>query len=82
MRPETAARNKIDDLLAQSGWVLQDYGDHNIGLGQGISVREFPLKRGYGAADYVLYVDRAVVGVVEAKQVGQTLTGVEVQTEE
>lgn len=36
---------------------------------------------GYGAADYLLYADRKALGVVEAKKAGETLTGVEVQTE-
>lgn len=44
-------------------------------------MREFPLKPGHGAADYLLYVNRTAVGVVEAKKQGETLTGVEVQTE-
>ena len=33
-----------------------------------------------GRADYVLFVDRQAVGVIEAKPVGTTLTGVEPQT--
>ena len=47
----------------------------------GVAVREFPLKSGHGTADYLLYVDGKVVGVVEAKPAGFTLTGVEVQSE-
>ena len=37
--------------------------------------------RGHGQADYLLYGDRKALGVVEAKKVGATLTGVEAQTE-
>lgn len=33
-----------------------------------------------GRADYVLFVDRQPVGVIEAKKAGTTLTGVEPQT--
>ncbi len=33
-----------------------------------------------GPADYVLFVDRQAVGVIEAKKAGTTLTGVEPQT--
>jgi len=61
--------------------VIQDRGELNLAAGRGIAVREFPLLRGHGAADYLLYVDRQAAGVVEAKQEGETLTGVEVQSE-
>ena len=44
-------------------------------------MREFSLKPGHGAADYLLYVNRKAAGVVEAKPEGSTLTGVEVQSE-
>lgn len=37
----------------------------NIMAGPGVAVREFPLKTGY--ADYLLYVDGKVAGIVEAK---------------
>jgi type I restriction enzyme R subunit len=30
-------------------------------------VRNFPLKRGHGEADYLLFVDKQAVGVVDAK---------------
>ena len=39
------------------------------------------MERGFGKAYYLLYVKKNVVGVVEAKPEGDTLTGVEVQTE-
>jgi len=34
----------------------------------------------YGEADYLLFLDGAPIGVVEAKKEGDTLTGVELQT--
>jgi len=40
----------------------------------GVAVREFPLKS--GSADYLLFVDRRPVEVVEAKPQGTTLSGV------
>ena len=49
--------------------------------GRGVAIREFPLKAGHGSADYLLYVDGAAAGVVEAKKEGETLTGYEIQTE-
>lgn len=41
-------------------------------------MREFPLKS--GPVDYILYVDAAVSGAIEAKKEGWTLSGVEVQS--
>jgi DNA invertase Pin-like site-specific DNA recombinase len=42
-------------------------------------VREFPMKSGFGFADYLLYLDRKALGAVEAKAEG-TLAGVEAQS--
>jgi type I restriction enzyme R subunit len=38
------------------------------------------MKPDHGRADYLLYVDKKVVGVIEAKPVGTTLTGVQWQS--
>jgi type I restriction enzyme R subunit len=78
MTPEQKARLKIDRLLEQSGWIVQDYGDLNITAGPGVAVREFPLST--GNADYLLYSEGKAIGVVEAKPAGHTLTGVETQS--
>lgn len=78
MKPEDKARQKIDQLLQAAGWVLQDKGDLNLGAARGVAVRYFPLKT--GEADYLLFVDRKAVGVVEAKPEGTTLSGVSDQT--
>ena len=70
---------KIDGLLEAAGWLVQDYKDLNLGCWLGVAVREFPLKAGF--ADYMLFVERHAVGVVEAKPEGTTLSGVSEQTE-
>jgi type I restriction enzyme R subunit len=80
MKPEEEARKKIDVLLEKAGWLVQDYKDLNLGAGVGVAVREFPLK-GAGFADYLLFVERHAIGVVEAKPEGTTLSGVSEQTE-
>ena len=80
LKPEEEARKKIDALLENAGWKIQDYKDLNLGAGVGVAVREFPLK-GAGFADYMLFVERHAVGVVEAKPEGTTLSGVSEQTE-
>ncbi len=77
--PEERARKKIDHLLAQAGWEVQDFKAINIAAAPGVAVREFPLK-GAGEADYLLYADGRALGVVEAKPEGHTLTGVELQS--
>ncbi len=74
MTPEDQARQRIDEMLTASGWVLQDYRALNLAAGRGIVVREVPLKT--GPCDYLLLVDRKPVGIVEAKKKGTTLSTV------
>ena len=62
----------------RAGWVVQDYKSINLYAGTGVAVRE--LVTTAGPADYVLFVDRQAVGVIEAKKKGTTLSGVEWQT--
>jgi type I restriction enzyme R subunit len=73
MPTEAQARQHIDQLLQAAGWAVQDYAQLNLGAARGVAIREFPLST--GPTDYLL-----VVGVVEAKKVGETLTGVEIQS--
>ena len=81
MTPEEQARENIDRLLEQAGWVVQNSGSLNLYAGSGIAVREIPLKPGHGSADYLLYINQKAVGVVEAKHEGFSLAGVEPQSE-
>ncbi len=76
--PEQAARENIDNLLTQAGWVVQSKIDFSAGLG--VAVREYQTDT--GPADYVLFIDRKPVGVVEAKPEhwGQKITTVEEQS--
>ena len=78
--PEIQARSNIDRLLRLAGWVVQNVGALNVRAARGVAVREFPLRAGHGTADYLLYLDGRAAGVVEAKPVGHTLTGVETQS--
>jgi len=79
--PEAKAREKIDALLANSGWLVQDRDDMNLAAGEGIAVREFKLEKGHGFVDFLLFVDGQAAGVVEAKPAGYSLTSVEVQAD-
>lgn len=78
VKPEEKARIVIDNLLEAAGWKIQNLNELNLGAALGVAVREFPLKT--GEADYLLFVDRKAVGVVEAKPEGDTLSGVAEQT--
>ena len=79
MTPEERARQEMDRVLEAAGWKVQDLHELNLGASLGAAVREFPLEP--GTADYLLFVDRKAVGVVEAKPVGTTLSGVAEQSE-
>jgi type I restriction enzyme, R subunit len=72
--PEELDRQTIDRQLIASGWVIQSRNAMNLYAGVGVAVREFPLET--GEADYLLFVDRKAVGIVEAKPEGTTLSGV------
>ena len=79
--PEQQARDRIDRLLAQAGWAVQSNRKIDFSAGAGQAVREYQTDA--GPADYVLFVDRKAVGVIEAKreEEGQRLTVHEQQTE-
>jgi type I restriction enzyme R subunit len=82
MLPETKARQIIDKKLTASGWFLQDCkGEFNPSAALGVAVREFPT--GSGPADYMLFVDKIPIGVVEAKksEEGQNITVAETQSQ-
>ena len=44
--PEDLAREKIDALLEQCGWILQHRSTINLSAGPGIAIREGLLKGG------------------------------------
>ena len=77
---EQRARLLIDNQLAAAGWLVQDRKDVSLFAGSGIAVREVVMAAGHGRVDYLLYVDRRVVGVIEAKAQGTSLSGVEWQS--
>lgn len=70
----------VDAQLQAAGWLVQDGKALNLFAGLGIAVREVVMAQGHGRVDYLLYVDKKVVGVIEAKPVGTALSGVEWQS--
>jgi type I restriction enzyme R subunit len=77
---EQRARVLIDAQLAAAGWLVQDKSGLNLFAGPGVAVRESIMATGHGRADYLLYVDKCAVGVIEAKPSGTPLSGVEWQS--
>jgi type I restriction enzyme R subunit len=80
--PEQKARDNIDHMLNLAGWATQNRKEINWNASLGIAVREYPTET--GPADYVLFIDRKPVGIIEAKKedAGQNLTVVEEQSAE
>ena len=78
--PEQAAREHIDSLLTQAGWAVQDKESIDFSAGLGVAIREYQTDT--GPADYVLFIDKKPVSVVEAKPKhwGQKITTVEEQS--
>ena len=77
--PEQKARDKIDALLKEAGWMVQPAKKIDFNAGLGIAVREYQTD--VGPVDYALFVDRKAIGVIEAKseEWGERITTVEEQ---
>ena len=79
-KPEQKARDTIDLMLGHAGWKVQSKNKIDFSAGPGIAVREY--KTDVGPADYLLFIDKNPVGVIEAKPEdwGQKITTVEEQS--
>ncbi|MGD9590610.1 MAG: DEAD/DEAH box helicase family protein [Pyrinomonadaceae bacterium] len=77
---EQQARDNIDEQLRACGWVVQAKSQINLAANDGVAIREYQTD--VGPADYVLFVDKKPVGVIEAKkeEEGLHLTQVEDQS--
>ncbi len=64
--PEQIARDHIDKQLIDCGWIIQDKSKINLAAGLGVVVREYQTN--VGPADYVLFVNKKPVGIIEAKR--------------
>src|SRR5690554_2016301 len=78
--PEQIARDKIDQMLGKAGWLVQSKNKVDLSASKGVAVREYQTD--VGPADYVLFVERKPVGIIEAKREdeGHRLTVVEEQS--
>jgi type I restriction enzyme R subunit len=79
--PEQQARDEIDQMLQKAGWSVQDKNQLDWSTGLGVAVREYQTSEGF--ADYVLFVNRKPVGVIEAKreEKAESLSTVEDQSD-
>lgn len=68
---EAQVRAELDRILEKAGWVVQDDATKNLFAGKGVAVRE--VSTAVGRADYLLYVEQRLVGVIEAKREGADL---------
>jgi type I restriction enzyme R subunit len=80
LNPEEQARVLIDEQLVAAGWVVQDREAIDLVNHVGVAVREVIMDKWAGRADYVLYLNRKMVGVIEAKPQGTTLMAVQWQS--
>ncbi|MFZ5629758.1 MAG: DEAD/DEAH box helicase family protein [Spirochaetota bacterium] len=80
--PEQIARDTIDAQLAQAGWIVQSKDAMNLAAGPGVAVREYQTD--VGPADYVLFIDKKPLGIIEAKRAeeGHHLSVVEAQSDD
>ncbi len=78
--PEQVARDRIDAQLTAAGWAVQDKTTIDLNEGAGQAIREYTTDT--GPADYVLFIDKKPVGVIEAKKetLGHNITVAEDQT--
>ncbi|TVR42445.1 MAG: DEAD/DEAH box helicase, partial [Cryomorphaceae bacterium] len=78
--PEQIARDQIDKMLGDAGWVVQSKSKVDLSAALGVAVREYQTD--VGPADYVLFVNRKPIGVIEAKreEEGARLTAAEDQS--
>ncbi|QES08837.1 DUF4145 domain-containing protein [Streptomyces venezuelae] len=69
---EAQVRDELDRILELAGWEVQDDKDKNLFVDRrGVAIRE--VSTAVGRADYLLYVDQRLVGVIEAKREGADL---------
>ncbi len=78
--PEQIVRDRIDQMLHDAWWSVQDKNQIDFGKAHGIAVREYPTDS--GPADYVLFAHRKPIGVIEAKrpEMGQNINVVAEQS--
>ena len=67
-------RDEIERLLGSAGWDVQDHEHFDPTASAGIAAHGYPL--GTGFADYLLFVEGRIAGIVEAGTAGLTTSAV------
>jgi type I restriction enzyme R subunit len=65
-------------MLLAAGWDVQERAAMNLAAAPGVAIRK--LQTSAGPADYLLFLGNLLVGVVQAKKAGVTLSSIEAQT--
>lgn len=52
---EAKARKKIDEQLAEAGWIVQGKDEIDVHAARGVAIREFVLEKPHGRVDYLLF---------------------------
>jgi type I restriction enzyme, R subunit len=76
---EAETRQEIDARLEAAGWAVQDKQRINLTERLGVAVREMDTDT--GPADYMLFVEGAACGIIEAKREGSELGHVDWQSQ-
>lgn len=69
MTPEGKERLEIDKQLIECGYIIQDMSDLNISAAKGVIVREYLTDT--GPVDYLIFINKKPVGVIEAKEINK-----------
>lgn len=64
--PEQLARDRKDGQLTACGWILQNKISMNLAAGIGVALREYQTDG--VPVDYILFVNRKPVGLIEVEQ--------------
>lgn|GEM_PF-2973776 len=75
MKPEDSACQIIDQTFESPGWMVQNFKAISLIAGAGVAVDDYPFDKeaytkdtGRPQADYLLFVEREPVGMIEAKR--------------
>ena len=60
--PEQIARDHIDKLLTECGWIVQPKSKLNLAAGLGVALTEY--RTDTGPVDYILFIDKKPIGVI------------------
>ena len=63
---EQHTRDAIDSMLDAAGWKVKSRTKVNLSASTGVAIKEYITD--VGPADYVLFVDARLVGVIETKR--------------